>query len=220
MLLWYPVIMCRLGRQVLTDLSGFLSMFWHVVWYTGSERGEVREVYKRMRCTQGTCLMYSSQLGTILNANTLIRCPLSSSCCHVLKCPWETLNTSLSDSVDPDIALTPAVDPRWAWQLPMSHSVFGFTLFFSAWGQREGRACSVQGKYSFQIFQNVEGERCLCCARRQKNIFFHSSWPGVHIQPFHTFMWTIIYLKHEDCGSHFLLFVETTKKTTYIIMFA
>ena len=37
-----------------------------------------------------------------------------------------------------------------------------------------------KGKCSVLIFENVEGECWLCCARGQTNIFsFHSSWPGV-----------------------------------------
>lgn len=160
-----------------------------------------------MRCTQGTCSRFSQSCGNCKGTRPLTcahthadrhaRRPLFSPCCHVLKCPQETLNTSLRDSVVPDIDLTPCGWPELG--LTASHVTFclWFHIIFQPGergreGDRQRWGGGILEKHSVLIFQNVEGEWCLCCARGQ--IFFfspHSSWPDVHIQPLHTFLWVI-----------------------------
>lgn len=65
------------------------------------DHGGVSAARRRMRCTQGT----SSPLPNPPFSHT--HCPLQIPRCHVLECPRETLSTSLSDSLVPDIDPTP-----------------------------------------------------------------------------------------------------------------
>lgn len=159
-----------------------------------------------MRCTQGTCSRFLNLAGTVKahahsHAHTHARRPLFLPCCHVLKCPQETLNTSLSDSVVPDIDLTPCGWPELG--LTASHVTFclWFHIIFQPGergreGEREtdrdGGGGGILEKHSVLIFQNVEGEWCLCCARGQILLFFS---PTPHdltcVQPLHTFLWVI-----------------------------
>lgn len=152
-------------------------MFWHFVSHSVRERGEVSGVYKRMRWTQGTSF---SQPWRNRNAHPHIyaRCPLFSPCCHVLKCPWETLNTSLSDSVVPDIALTPRGWPELG--LTASHVTFclWFHFIFQPKGERWGGGCTAfKGNTLFRFFKMWK-ERVVFVVQEGSHIFFsHSSWP-------------------------------------------
>lgn len=107
--------------------------------------------------------------------------------CHVLECPCETLNTSLSATVVPDIdcdplRLTPA-GPSCHTRSLVSHDFSFFFFLFPSQSGKSGRcvfvcACVSSRETLRSDSQNVEGERCLCCARGQilSFLFFSRSF--------------------------------------------
>lgn len=118
---------------------------------------------------------------------------------HVLECPCETLNTSLSATVVPDIDcdplhLTPAGSSCHTWSLVSHDFSFSFFFFFLPSLGRVGGVC-----LCVHVHVCLQGKRCVLILKmwKEKDVFvvqearfflscFFSvlsphSWPAVHI---------------------------------------
>lgn len=158
-----PVISCVCCR--LTTIYSVIggSKFWYVVWESGKDYWEVS---KSLRWCNSDRLLLAEHRVCI---NKQVHTPVSvSPCCHAVKCPWEILSTSLSDSVVPDIAPLLTQPDGFSCHIL---SVVPLYSFQPGESEKQGRQ-SMKRKHYVQIFQNVEGECCHCFAMGKKNLYF------------------------------------------------